>query len=39
MPEASQRIHPGLRPAQILSLFSVRTFVNLVLAKRQGQSV
>ncbi|HVG57262.1 MAG TPA: acyl carrier protein [Hyalangium sp.] len=39
MPEAAQRIHPGLRPAQILSLFSVRTFVNLVLAKRQGQSV
>jgi acyl carrier protein len=39
MPEAAQRIQPGLRPAQILSLFSVRTFVNLVLAKRQGQSV
>jgi acyl carrier protein len=39
MPEASSRIQPGLRPAQILSLFSVRTFVNLVLAKRQGQSV
>jgi acyl carrier protein len=38
MPEASHRIQPGLRPAQILSLFSVRTFVNLVLAKRQGQS-
>src|SRR4051794_38575035 len=28
MPEASHRIQPGLRPAQILSLFSVRTFVN-----------
>jgi acyl carrier protein len=39
MPEAAQRIQPGLRPAQILSLFSVGTFVNLVLAKRQGQSV
>jgi hypothetical protein len=38
MPEAAPRIQPGLRPAQILSLFSVRTFVNLVLAKRQGQS-
>ncbi len=38
MPEAARRIKPGLRPAQILSLFSVRTFVNLVLAKRQGQS-
>jgi acyl carrier protein len=39
MPEAAQRIQPGLRPAQILSLFSVRTFANLVIAKRQGQSV
>lgn len=39
MPEAAQSIQPGLRPAQILSLFSVRTFVNLVLAKRQGQTV
>ncbi|HEX8700925.1 MAG TPA: phosphopantetheine-binding protein [Myxococcaceae bacterium] len=38
MPEAAHRIKPGLRPAQILSLFSVRTFANLVLAKRQGQS-
>jgi acyl carrier protein len=38
MPEAAHRIQPGLRPAQILSLFSVRTFVNLVLAKRQGHS-
>jgi acyl carrier protein len=33
MPEASARIQPGLRPAQILSLFSVQTFVNLVRAK------
>jgi len=39
MPEASSRIQPGLRPSQILSLFSVKTFANLVLAKRQGQSV
>ena len=38
MPEAASRIQPGLRPAQILSLFSVKTFVSLVLAKRQGQS-
>jgi acyl carrier protein len=34
MPEASGRIQPGLRPAQILSLFSVQTFVNLVVAKQ-----
>ena len=33
MPEAAARIHPGLRPIQILSLFSVQTFVNLVRAK------
>jgi acyl carrier protein len=33
MPEAEARIQPGLRPAQILSLFSVQTFANLVRAK------
>jgi acyl carrier protein len=33
MPEAAARIQPGLRPGQILSLFSVQTFVNLVNAK------
>ena len=33
MPEAAARIHPGLRPVRILSLFSVQTFVNLVRAK------
>lgn len=33
MPEAAERIQPGLRPGQILSLFSVRTFANLVRAK------
>jgi hypothetical protein len=39
MPEAADRIHPGLRPAQILGLFSVQTFVHLVEAKRQGHTV
>jgi acyl carrier protein len=34
MPEAAERIHPGLRPMQILGLFSVQTFVNIVNAKR-----
>jgi acyl carrier protein len=34
MPEAKGRIQPGLRPVQILGLFSVQTFVNLVEAKR-----
>ena len=38
MPEASARIAPGLRPRQILSLFSVQTFVNLVAAKQAGRS-
>jgi acyl carrier protein len=38
MPEAASRIEPGLRPAQILGLFSVQTFVNLVQAKKAGAS-
>jgi acyl carrier protein len=38
LPEAAERIHPGLRPVQILGLFSVQTFVNMVLAKREGRT-
>jgi acyl carrier protein len=38
MPEAGARIKPGLRPRQILSLFSVQTFVNLVAAKQAGRT-
>jgi acyl carrier protein len=38
MPEAGARIKPGLRPVQILSLFSVRTFANLVVAKQAGRT-
>lgn len=38
MPEAADRIHEGLRPMQILSLFSVQTFVNIVMSKRGGLS-
>ena len=38
MPEAAARIQPGLRPRQILSLFTVQTFVNLVTAKQAGRS-
>lgn len=34
MPEAAARIGPGLRLAQILTLFSTRTFASIVLAKR-----
>jgi acyl carrier protein len=38
MPESKDRIVPGLRPVQILSLFTVQTFVNLVEAKRAGRT-
>ena len=34
MPEAKDRIQPGLRPRAILGLFSVQTFANIVRAKR-----
>ncbi len=33
LPEAAERIQPGLKPGQILSLFSVQTFVNIVRGK------
>ena len=39
MPEAADRIKPGLRPATILTLFSVQTFANMVIGKREGRSV
>jgi acyl carrier protein len=38
MPESKDRIKPGLRPVQILGLFTVQTFVNLVEGKRQGRT-
>lgn len=38
MPEAAERIVPGLRPVQILGLFTVQTFVNLVIGKREGRT-
>jgi acyl carrier protein len=34
MPEARDRIQPGLRPRAILGLFSVQTFANVVRAKQ-----
>jgi acyl carrier protein len=37
MPEAGERIKPGLRPGQILTLFTVRTFLNLVEGKLRGE--
>lgn len=36
MPEAKDRIVPGLRPRAILGLFSVQTFANIVRAKQQA---
>lgn len=39
MPEAADRIVPGLRPSTILTLFSVQTFANMVIGKRDGRSV
>ncbi len=39
MPEAKERIQPGLRPSTILTLFSVQTFANMVIGKRDGRSV
>lgn len=39
MPEAADRINPGLRPSTILTLFSVQTFANMVIGKRDGRSV
>ena len=39
MPEAANRITPGLRPTTILTLFSVQTFANMVVGKREGRTV
>ena len=39
MPEARERIRPGWRPSTILTLFSVQTFANMVIGKREGRSV
>jgi len=33
MPEAKSRITEGLRPSQILELFTVQTFINIVTGK------
>jgi len=39
LPEAGARIHEGLRPTQILGLFSVQTFVNIASGKQMGRTV
>jgi acyl carrier protein len=38
MPEAGDRIVPGLRPSTILTLFSVQTLANMVIGKRDGRA-
>lgn len=39
MPEVATRIAPGLRAREILSLFTVQTFANMVHGKRAGRHV
>jgi acyl carrier protein len=39
MPESADRIVPGLRPTQILTLFTVRTFVRMVEGRKQGRQI
>lgn len=39
MPEAGERIQSGLRPGQVLTLFTVRTFLNMVEGKLRGDTV
>ena len=39
MPEAADRIKPGLRPSMILTLFTVKTFASMVLGKREGRTM
>ena len=39
IPESAHRIHSGLRPGQILNLFTVRTFSNMVEGKLRGETV
>ncbi|MCE9572568.1 MAG: acyl carrier protein [Deltaproteobacteria bacterium] len=39
MPEAAHRIAAGLRAREILSLFTVQTFANMVHGKREGRQV
>ena len=39
MPEAAGRISQGLRTGEILRLFSVQTFVNIINGKRDGRTV
>lgn len=39
IPESAHRIHPGLRPGQIPSLFTARTFLNMVEGKLKGETL
>jgi hypothetical protein len=35
----ADRIKPGLRPSTILTMFTVQTFANMVIGKREGRTV
>ena len=37
MPESADRIKAGLKPQEILTLFTVRTFTNIVSGKQEGK--
>lgn len=39
LPESAARIQPGLRPREILGLFTVQTFATMVRGKRAGRSL
>ena len=39
IPESTHRIHAGLRPGQIPSLFTTRTFLNMVEGKLKGETL
>jgi acyl carrier protein len=39
LPESADRIGPGLKPNQILTLFTVQTFLNMVEGKLRGETV
>jgi len=38
LPESAARIQPGLRPREILGLFTVQTFASMVHGKRAGRT-
>lgn len=39
LPESADKIKQGLRPGEVLTLFTVQTFLNLVEGKLRGETV